>query len=226
MCSVLYMYDEALDNLLNQRDYNANQCRYNVFLGGAFCKHFTCDLGRLTYANKFIIRGFRLNMLNKFAIQHYAPLDSMLQPDIRSAVQCYVNDIGIPRNRLILGLSLSGLLTKAIETSNNVYYAPAVTSNNKLKEIAVSYHSVCAAKRPKENVTISLAANAQMSVIRFLNDFISIESQETMENKCRFALRQGLGGVALFDSIYDDPNDDCGEGVYPLTTACANVLHR
>lgn len=135
-----------------------------------------------------------------------------------------------PISKFVLGICFHG--RGWYIPSNLTDTRPPVTLINNFGMRLISYSYICHAIRTKgwqvfyEDVHRNISSYAVAPINDRERWWVSFEDSATVIAKSNYILENGLGGVFLRDNYYDDSDNTCGKGNYPLLTAILKTLNQ
>ncbi|XP_050409461.1 chitinase-like protein 4 [Patella vulgata] len=139
----------------------------------------------------------------------------------------YWLDKGMPKDRLIMGLSSYGMSYTLNFTNQNGVGAPA-KGNGKVgtytnEQGILAYYEICENLKYKGWNQRYIAE--QDSPYAFGGDqWVGYDNQDSLAIKAQYAKQKDLGGAMLWSVETDDFKGTCGEGLYPLLKRVNGII--
>ncbi|KAI6177177.1 Chitinase-like protein C25A8.4 [Aphelenchoides bicaudatus] len=127
---------------------------------------------------------------------------------------------GIPEEKLIIGLNTVARgysLASRNDTSHGSFaYEYAHLNNSQSKDGRFAYQEIC--KLPGAENVEYWDKSVTTSFVDDQDNLFSFNmpNHESMERKVTYIMNHGFGGIGISHVEADDPEDDCGNGPYPL----------
>ncbi|KAL8586312.1 hypothetical protein ACOMHN_058692 [Nucella lapillus] len=153
-----------------------------------------------------------------------SPLYAQDNGSIDWAAEYYSTEAGVPRNKLLLGLSLYGRNFTLVDPARATLGAPAVKSGTEVRGTTrkgfVPYSQVC--KRNGKRTR-----NKQQRVPHLVDQrqWVGYEDVYSVKDKAYYVETRSYLGVAIWTPALDDfTGTACDQGLYPLMTSLNDVL--
>lgn len=162
--------------------------------------------------------------------RHIAPLNShssQTNHSLNDALQNYVNEHGIPVEKMVLVLFTFATSFVLSHLSDSKIGAPIESIATNTEPIPnqsdlFSYADVCKLLTSGNDTNLFMwdkNAASPYAVLTSSSEWLTYENQRSVRAKTRWAKKQRIGGIAIKGSRTDDPYDECGEGRLPLTNS-------
>ena len=158
------------------------------------------------------LKTFGLNDKSKNMTAHISPL--FKDPNAVEVKVSYWIQQGVPRAKLILGITAYGILFSLTDANTNTIGA---SIDN--QELILPYSYICTygwhqVWSDEQQVPYAFSGNK----------WVSYDDIESTKAKANYALDQHLGGAAIWSIEFDDANGKCGDGNFPLTNVIFSTI--
>ncbi|CAG9772355.1 unnamed protein product [Ceutorhynchus assimilis] len=169
---------------------------------------------------------FRIAPSTNYTAHHsplnYSSLDITEETRILSVyggIQQWLS-LGANASKLILGLAFYGRSFELVDLNDNGLYAASNGTGpaGPLTRTAgfISYQEIC---NYYGDYTHVWDEEQQAPHAYLNNDWFSYDNARSLKLKTIYALSSGFAGVMIWDLDFDDFNNSCGNGTFPLLTA-------
>lgn len=134
----------------------------------------------------------------------------------------YWVQLGMPREKLVIGLPTYGQTYQLYNPSFHGVYAPAIGAGTLGVGGQVSYPQVCEFLANGASRVFDAEARAPYAYQKRL--WISYDDEQSLEEKAHWARSNHFGGVMIFDLNCDDYDQSCGNTTFPLMRAVLRGL--
>lgn len=134
---------------------------------------------------------------------------------------------GAPRDKINIGLALYGRGFRLANPRNTKPGAPAAGPSrpaNFTRESGIqAYYEICLAI--KDGAKTYWIDDSEVPYMVHNNEWIGYDNEISLAAKVDWVKRNGFGGVAVWALPFDDFNNVCGKGKYPLMKAINRILN-
>ncbi|CAG5126323.1 unnamed protein product [Candidula unifasciata] len=139
----------------------------------------------------------------------------------------YWLDVGIPREKLIVGIPTYGMSFTLANPSNSEVHAPAVGGGRMgdyTRETGIlAYYEICMNLRDKGWNSVWIEDQAAPYAVGG-DQWVGYEDQKSIILKANNIKSRGLAGAFVWSVEMDDFRGTCGQGYYPLLTTIRDIL--
>ncbi|KAL5237863.1 hypothetical protein ACI65C_005273 [Semiaphis heraclei] len=146
--------------------------------------------------------------------------------DVSSSIQYYIS-MGVPKYKILLGMTTYGRSYKLINKDVHGFYSPVSGPGIGLDVGYLTYFQTCNFIS-SINVSTVFDDDTKTPYSYYKNDWISYDNPLSLALKAEYANSLDLGGVMLFSLNADDYNASsiCSSSVFPLTTIIKKALNN
>lgn len=157
---------------------------------------------------------------------YYYPGDTKAYLNANSSVHIWLSR-GAPASKLILGVPLYGqaftLANPSTRSLNATATGPGTPGTYTRQGGILSYYEICSQNWP---LRVDEPQGRMGPYVVSGNQWVSYDDADFLRRKMRYLKNMGLGGTLAWALDFDDFNNKCGGGRYPLLNAMKNELRK